>query len=113
MNKFGAKRTEYKGKTFDSKAECERFIYLNHLQQKGKISDLVWQKKFLLIPAQRVDGVVVERPTYYIADFVYTDSHGKTVVEDVKGSKSGAVWNLYVIKRKLMLQVWGIRVREV
>ena len=112
MNKFNAKRCEYKGKTFDSRKECERYIYLNDLQKKGKISNLVWQKKYQLIPAQRVNGVVVERPIYYVADFVYTDQHGNTVVEDVKGCKNGSVYRLFCIKRKLMLQVFGIRVRE-
>lgn len=112
MNKFGAKRTEYKGKTFDSKAECERYIYLNQLQKNGKISGLVWQKKFQLIPAQRENGVMVERPLYYIADFVYY-KNGKMVVEDVKGCKSGSAYQHFVTKRKLMLWVHGIRVREV
>lgn len=112
MNKFSAKRCEYKGKIFDSKAERDRYIYLNALEKQGKISDLVWQKKFLIIDGMRENGVLIERPVYYIADFVY-NKDGKMVVEDVKGCKSGSVYRLFVLKRKLMLQRYGIRVREV
>lgn len=112
MNKFNAKKVEYRGKVFDSRAECERYIYLNDLQKKGKIQNLVWQKKFELIPNLRDGGVVVERPVYYIADFVYTKD-GKLIVEDVKGCKSGSAYRIFCIKRKLMLQRYGIRVREV
>ena len=81
MNKFGAIKCEYQGKIFDSKKECERYIYLQHLQKKGRISGLEWQKKFQLIPLQRENGVVVERPIYYIADFVYYDSNGMILDE--------------------------------
>lgn len=112
MNKFNAKKVEYRGKTFDSRAECERYIYLNDLMKKGKIQNLIWQKKFELIPNLRDGGVVVERAVYYIADFVYTKD-GRLIVEDVKGYKGGASYQLYVLKRKLMLQRYGIRVREV
>lgn len=112
MNKFRAKKVEFQGKTFDSKKECERFIYLNQLQKNGKIQNLIWQKKFEVIPALRDGGVVVERPVYYIADFVYTKD-GKLIVEDVKGCKSGSAYRIFAIKRKLMLQRYGIRVREV
>lgn len=47
-------------------------------------------------------------------DFVYTQD-GETVVEDVKGYRdpASAGYAKYVIKRKLMLYRYGIRVREV
>lgn len=112
MNKFRAKKVEYQGNTFDSKKECERFIYLNQLQKNGKIQNLIWQKKFEVIPALRDGGKVVERPVYYIADFTYIKD-GQLIVEDVKGCKSGTVYRLFCLKRKLMLQRYGIRVREV
>ena len=53
-------------------------------------------------------GKVLERATYYVADFVY-EENGKKVVEDTKGVKTKD----YILKRKLMLWVHGIRVREV
>ena len=52
-------------------------------------------------------GRVIERPCYYIADFVYTEN-GATVVEDTKGVKTDA----YKIKKKLLLERYGIKIRE-
>ena len=57
-------------------------------------------------------GKLIERACFYVADFVYEQA-GKTVVEDVKGYKKGATYSVFVIKRKLMLQKFGIRVKEV
>jgi hypothetical protein len=51
---------------------------------------------------------VVERACAYVADFVYTEN-GKKIVEDTKGFKTKD----YIIKRKLMLWVHGIRVKEI
>ena len=56
-------------------------------------------------------GKVIEKPVTYFADFVYTDEHGNTVVEDAKSPATRTP--AYVIKRKLMLSIDGIRIREV
>jgi hypothetical protein len=79
------------------------------MQRAGLISDLREQVPYLLIPAQRDDaGRLIERQCSYVADFVYVDSDGRTVVEDTKGVRTKE----YVIKRKLMLHVHGIRILE-
>ena len=53
---------------------------------------------------------LLERACSYIADFVYTDCKtGQTIVEDTKGMRTRE----YVIKRKLMLYMHGIRIKEV
>jgi hypothetical protein len=57
--------------------------------------------------------VCIERGLYYIADFVYIDETGHTVVEDVKGYKGGATYRVFAQKRKLMLEIYGIKVVEV
>ena len=94
---------------FDSQREAYRWDELVLLQRAGKISDLERQKRYRLIPAQyAADGKLIEKPCDYIADFVYRQD-GRVVVEDAKGRKTDA----YVIKRKLMLQVYGIRIAEV
>lgn len=50
----------------------------------------------------------------YVADFVYTDTRTNlTVVEDVKGYRDGGAYRVFVIKRKLMLQRFGIQIKEV
>lgn len=80
------------------------------LERAGEIRDLERQVKYVLIPSQRIDGKVVERECSYIADFKYHNAgDGKMVVEDTKGVKTKD----YIIKRKLMLSVYGIRIQEI
>lgn len=130
MNKFGAKRAvSADGIVFDSKHEMRRWDYLRLLQRAGDITELQRQVPYLLVPEQREktfevyskgekkgelkEGRLLERKVEYIADFQYRDKHGKLVVEDAKGLKKGAVYAVFVIKRKLMLHRYGIRVVEV
>ena len=100
------------GILFDSKKEASRYVYLKQQEKAGLISDLELQKKFVLIPKQTDGKKAVERECAYYADFVYVKD-GETVVEDVKGYRSGQAYALFTIKRKLMLYVHGIRVKEV
>ena len=120
MNKYHAKKVTVDGIKFDSVKEYGRWVELKRLEQTGVIRDLKRQVKFELVPAQyepyiitatgkRKRGRIIERPVTYIADFVYTDFNGQAVVEDAKGFKTEA----YKIKRKLMLERHGIRVKEV
>ena len=106
--KYHAKKMNLDGITFDSKKEANRYAELKLLERSGAIHNLQRQVRYELIPAQKKDGKTVERACHYIADFVYEED-GKTVVEDVKGFRTKE----YVLKRKLMLQVHGIEVREV
>lgn len=113
MNKFNAKKITIDGKTFDSKKEASRYSELKLLEKAGQISDLDTQVTFCLIPKQTDEnGRVIERACTYKADFVYTEN-GKRVVEDVKGFKHSNAYQLFAIKRKLMLLNHGIRIREV
>ena len=111
MSKYGARKTTFHGQEFDSKKEAERFATLRYMQMGKLISGLECQVKFELIPSQKDEnGKVIERAVYYIADFVYTDlKTGEQIVEDTKGFKTKE----YIIKRKLMLYKYGIRIREV
>lgn len=103
MNKYSAKKvTAPDGQVFDSKMEYHRWCELKLLERAGKISDLQRQVKYEVIPKQ--DG---ERACTYVADFVYRQD-GKTVVEDCKGFRTEA----YKIKRKAMLFLKGIRIKE-
>ena len=64
----------------------------------------------MLIPSQKIDGKVVERECSYIADFKYQDARsGELVIEDTKGVRTKD----YIIKRKLMLSVYGIKIKEI
>lgn len=108
MSKYNNRKVTVDGLVFDSRKEYIRYRELALLQRAGQVSDLKRQVKFELIPSQKVGGKVVERACTYVADFVYTEN-GKTVVEDTKGFRTKE----YIIKRKLMLFVHGIKVREV
>lgn len=97
--------TKYKG--YDSLTEYRRSVVLKMLEKQGIISDLKEQVPFVLIPSQYIDGKCIERSLKYIADFVYYEN-GKLIVEDSKGYRTDE----YKIKRKLMLQIHGIQIRE-
>jgi hypothetical protein len=134
MNKYRSKKITVNGITYDSKKEMRRHLVLLDMERKGEISDLQRQVKFVLIPAQREPdttgsrggvkkGKLIERECCYVADFVYSvvqkdtsqsasltaPLKGSLVVEDTKGVRTKD----YVIKRKLMLWVHGIRIKEV
>lgn len=109
MSKYNSKKTVVDGQKFDSKKEENRYQELLLLEKAGVIKNLSRQVKFVLIPSQRDEsGKVIERECSYKADFTYEEGI-KTVVEDVKGFRTRE----YIIKRKLMLYQYGIRIREV
>lgn len=124
--KYRNKKITVEGETFDSRREYNRFLELKLLERAGEISTLRRQVKFVLIPAQYEktserytrgykkgelkQGKLIERECAYLADFVYIDNReNKKVVEDAKGVRTKE----YIIKRKLMLQKYGIKIKEV
>lgn len=109
----------------DSQKEANRWAELKLLQRAGEISDLQRQVEFELIPNQyeliervsktgkpiKHENKLIERKVSYIADFVYKDKKGNTVVEDTKSEITQTP--VFVVKRKLMLYVHGIKVKIV
>lgn len=109
MSKYHSRKITRDGITFDSVREYNRWCELKLLERAGKIDGLRRQVKFQLIPTQKDStGKVIERPVFYIADFLYYDCNG-VVVEDTKGYKTKD----YIVKRKLMLHVHHIRITEI
>lgn len=106
--KYHNKKVTFDGEIFDSKKEASRFIELRLLERAGKIQELRRQVEFELIPSQKLNGKTIERKCSYRADFVYSEN-GKTIVEDTKGFRTKE----YIIKRKLMLYIHGIKIKEV
>ena len=112
------------GIEFDSRKEARRYRELKLLEAAGKISNLEMQVPFELIPAQyeecnevytkgprkgeRKIGHCIEKAVIYRADFMYIED-GKIVVEDTKGVRTKD----YIIKRKLMLYVHKIQIKEI
>lgn len=123
-NKYGNRKITVDGVTFDSKKEAARYRELKLLERAGEISNLELQAKYVLIPAQRASssdtykcgpnkgkpkpGKLLEKECSYIADFSYLRD-GKFVVEDTKGVRT----EVYKIKRKLMLERYGIQISEI
>ena len=133
MAKYGNHKTlTSDGILHDSRKEALRWTQLLLLERAGEISGLKRQVEFILIPDQREastevyqkgekkgmpkEGKLLERKVSYIADFVYTDlKTGKMVVEDVKGYRdpSSAGYAKFVLKRKLMLYIHNIKIKEI
>ena len=120
-SKYKAQKVVVDGELFDSKREARRWTELRLRERAGEIRNLRRQVKYVLLPAQRepdtkgkrggtVKGRVIEREVAYYADFVYEDAFsGKLIVEDAKGMRTDA----YILKRKMLLYFYGIRIREV
>lgn len=118
MSKYHSRKITIDGETFDSVKEYKRFCELSLLERAGTITDLQRQVKYVLLPAQyrpmfdrkahKWKDRCVEREVCYVADFVYQQD-GKTIVEDTKGFKTRD----YTIKRKLMLYIHDIQIKEV
>jgi len=120
MTKYHNRKTIFGGMEFDSKKEADRWAELNMLQRLGAIRNLRRQVEFVLIPTQKLPTPInqksdggsymksVEKAVKYVADFVY-EKDGQTVVEDTKGVRTKE----YIIKRKLMLYIFGIQVVEI
>lgn len=117
--KYKSRKVKIDDHVFDSKKEAHRYLVLKRLLENGAISELELQKSYELIPTQREPstltkrgkekkGKVIEKSVKYIADFVYKKGD-EIIVEDTKGCKTKD----YIIKRKLMLYVHGIRIREI
>lgn len=99
--KYGNIKTVVDGIKFDSKKEAKRYGILKVLEKSGLISDLRLQCSYDL----RVGSIIVCR---YVADFVYEEK-GKVVVEDVKGFRTRE----FILKKRLMLAIHGIQIKEI
>ena len=115
MNKYYNQKTYTSdGIKHDSQKEAQRWCELKLLQRAGKITDLQRQVEFELIPNQyecvKGKNKLVERRCCYIADFVYKED-GETIVEDVKSVATQT--EKFIIKRKLMLYIHGIKIKIV
>lgn len=102
--KYGNKKTNIGGVTFDSKKEANRYLFLMDRLNKAEISALRLQVKFTIV----INEIKV---CDYICDFVYVEN-GVMVVEDVKSEATKKI-RVYRLKNKLMWAVLGIKISEV
>lgn len=100
-NKYGARKVEVDGITFDSQAEADHYWDLKQLERAGEITELELQPVFPLL----VNGIKVG---LYRADFRFRDEDGLHV-QDVKGVRTP----VYKLKKKMVLAQYGIEIEEV
>lgn len=123
--KYGNRKVAFRGETFDSARERDRYIYLLGCEERGEIMSLRRQVSYELVPEitetvevqlkTKVKTVerVVQRAVTYRADFEYMRcSDGVMVVEDVKICPA-LVPKEYVIKEKLFRWRFGFPIRRV
>lgn len=129
MSKYNNKPIQIDGIWFDSTKEGKYYLYLKQLQLEGKISNLRMQVPFVLLPPVYreiektkqlktkvktwTERVCIQRDMKYFADFVYTDNNTEEeVVVDVKSSITRKK-DAYRLKKKMMLALKGIEIKEV
>jgi hypothetical protein len=118
-DKYRSREVEIDGIIFDSKKEGNIYLELKACLERGEIERFERQKRYELIPAQWTEAMIpgkkkpqrrcVERAITYVADFVVYYPDGEVVVLDPKGFKT----DVYRIKKKLLLMVHKIKIKEI
>lgn len=102
-SKYGNKRVEYDGHTFDSILERDYYIHLKLRERLGEVYEVEMQRPISL----RVNGFVVG--TLRVDFWFYDDVQKRTRVVDTKGFET----DVSRIKRKLVKAIHGIDVEIV
>jgi len=82
-------------------------IYKNGYYFRSKKELKRYEELLLLEKAKIIRNLQVQ------ADFIYYDKDGRQIVEDVKGFTKGAVYNLFTLKKKLVLALYDLEVKEI
>ncbi len=101
-SKYGNTKTVYNGITFHSKKEAAYCMELDKLKAQCFIESYQRQVPYTIA----VNGIKICK---YIADFVVFYHDGTSEVVDVKGMKTA----IYKLKAKMMLAIFGIKIKEV
>lgn len=109
-NKYNAKKTEYNGRMFDSKKEADFAKHLQYLRHARK------QEERVVVIEYQIPFPVYVKNQYvftYIADFRvrYADKH--ETVFDVKGTKVGAAYAMFRLKKKCVEAFYHIIIEEI
>lgn len=122
--KYGNRKVEYKGITFDSVRERDRYIFLCDAQERGLITDLRLQPKYVLLPAvyelvevqlktkTKKVSRCAQKAVMYIGDFAYSVADMEKVVEDVKISPK-MLPQEFRLKEKMFRYFKGYCIRKV
>lgn len=85
-HKYGARKTVYRGITFDSKAEAKYYLFAFAYAAEHDL-ELRLQEPFELLPKHRRNGKAV-RAVKYVPDFTFWDGDELVKVVDVKGMQT-------------------------
>lgn len=115
--KYFHRKVEVDGIKFDSQTEADEYLKLKDMEADGKISGLVLQPVYEIIPRltvlvpvrlktkTKMVTRVLERNAVYTADFEYTDNEtGQRVTMEVK-SKGSKMARDYPLRRKLIRRI--------
>lgn len=115
-SKYRNKRVQTPHGVFSSVREWRRYGELLLMEKAGAISLLERQHRFPI----EINGVKI---CTYVSDFDYKDKDGWLVVEDVKPNfkteasrkryQATAPYRMFLLKKRLMLALNGIDVKEV
>jgi hypothetical protein len=105
ISKFGAIPTIYNGRRYASKKEATRAFELDLLKKGNVIKDWIPQPRFPFVH----NGVKI---CEYVGDFKVIEKDGSWKIEDVKSSATKKIAT-YVIKKKLMLAFYNIKIVEI
>lgn len=109
-NKYNAKKTFYNGRWYDSKKEADFSKRLNSLKHAHNTADRVVRIEYQ-VP---YDIYIKTKHVFtYFADFrvIYHDL--KQTVFDVKGTKSGAAYAMFRLKKKCVKAYYKIEIKEI
>lgn len=108
--KYGNKPCTVGAEKYRSQREMKRHQDLLLLERAGRIKNLRREVPYVLAPGVKLEGEKRARPAMrYLADFVFEDQTGRTVVEDAKGVRTP----VYRLKKHLLATVHGIHIKEV
>lgn len=108
-NKYNAKKVVIDGITFHSTKEGNRYLQLKQLRRAKNPEDRVVEIKTQVKYPVRVEGKHI---CDYRTDFVVTYADGRTEIEDVKGYKKGAGYQLFKLKKKLVEALYNVDITE-
>lgn len=115
-NKYGNKKVQIDGYTFDSKKEAERYKELKLAEQAGDIIHFEVHREYSLCCPSPIIGEDFRYVATYIADFCYYDRHAGRplhfIVEDVKSPATRKL-PAYRLKKKWLQAQYDLTITEV
>jgi hypothetical protein len=105
LNKFYAKKTEYKGNVYDSKKEAEYAMLLDSRVRAREIHGYNRQVPF--------EAVINGKKCFkYVLDFEILNKDDTITYIDVKGYRKGAAYAMFRLKKKVIDALYNINIEE-